>query len=292
MIPVLNVTDDITHCGHIGHIVHDFRVMCRLAKQFDFKGVNVDLRNMHETNISEKKALLQDHDLHAIACGFTPDIFNLDKDAYHHSVECFRREIDDAAALGCQLSLCYIPPFSNDSFDITFTRACERLSEIKPLLIDYQMKIGFEFIGPQETRLNTPYDFIHTIDGTRALICAAGLYGIGGYKLDIHHWQYSGATLLDLHHMDLAYILYVEVNDSLPGYTLETVPEFERELPLTTGGTHIKDFMCALAKKNYTGPIAVEPWSKALSQLPIEEAIKQVRQSLTIIHQYCSSIGD
>ncbi|MBR8835613.1 MAG: hypothetical protein DSM106950_16775 [Stigonema ocellatum SAG 48.90 = DSM 106950] len=99
-------------------------------------------------------------------------------------------------------------------------------------------------------------------------------------KFDVHHWQNSGASVLDIHHLDLEYILYIELNDGLSGYDMFSIPEFERELPLTTGVTKILAFLQALYKKGYTGPVAVEPWNEKIRNMPLDAAVKTVKQSL------------
>lgn len=281
MLPVLNVTDDITHCGHIGHVVRDFEKMCRLASKYGFKGVNIDL---HATDLplpKDRKMILHEFGLQAVAFGFTPQIFNLDNEAYLESVELFRWQLEAAKTIGVRLALCYLPPFSTElNFNDLFILVVNRLRDMKPLLEKYALRIGFEFIGPVETRKESRHDFIHTIDGTRALIAAAGLYGIGGFKLDVHHWQYSGASLLDLKHLDLESIFYVELNDSLPGYDLFTMPEFSRELPFATGRTDVSGFLKGLWNKGYCGPIAIEPWNERIATLPLEQAVIEIRESL------------
>lgn len=156
----------------------------------------------------------------------------------------------------------------------------KRIAHVKPLLVEHNLKIGFEFSGPTEFRQHAAYDFIHTIDGIRALISASGIYGYGGFKLDSHHWYTSGASLLDIHHLDAAYLLYVELNDGLAGYDIHTIPEIRRELPLTTHTTDNIGLLCELMKKGYTGPVALEPWNETLNQMPLENAVQTVKHSL------------
>lgn len=281
MIPTLNVTDDITHCGHMGHIVRDFEKMCSLAHKYEFQGVNVDLQTVDMPTPAERKRILQKFGLQPIAFGFTPLVFDANTPAYRESLEKFELELVAARKIGVNLALCYLPPFSNDlNFNDRFAMAADRLKAIKPLLEKFQIRIGFEFIGPVETRQDSKYDFIHTIDGTRALIAASGLYGIGGFKLDVHHWQYSGASLLDLKHLDLATIFYVEVNDGLAGHDLFTMPEFRRELPFTTNRTDVSGFLNLLWTKGYRGPLATEPWNERISNLPLEQAVSEIRDSM------------
>lgn len=283
MYPILNLTapiDNLNHCGHIGHIVNDFEKICYLAHQYQFEGINIDLTMPNLLNIYECQQLLSQFNLKPVSFGIPVNLFGTQKE-FEKKLPEFELQAKQAYEIGCQLTLCYLPPFAeNLNFNDLFIQTSDRLREIKPILERNDIKIGFEFIGPTETRRRTKYDFIHTIDCTRALIASAGLYGYGGFKLDIHHWQNSGAGVLDIHHLDLEYILYVELNDGLPGYDMFNIPEFERELPLTTGVTKIKDFLIALNKKGYQGPVAVEPWNEKIKNMPLEAAVKTVKQSL------------
>ena len=281
MFPVLNVTNDITHCGHMGHVIQDFEKMCQLANKYGYKGVNIDMQATDLPPPEERKMILHEFGLQPVAFGFTPQIFNPDNEVYLESVETFRWQLEAANTIGVHLALCYLPPFSTElNFNDLFILVANRLRGMKPLLDKYAVRIGFEFIGPVETRQESRYDFIHTIDGTRALIAAAGLYGMGGFKLDVHHWQYSGASLLDLKHLDLETIFYVELNDSLRGYDLFSMPEFSRELPFATGKTDVGGFLKGLWTKGYRGPIAIEPWNEKIATLPLEHAVMEIRKSL------------
>lgn len=280
MYPILNLTDPWGHCGNIGHVVNDFQKICHLAHKYEFAGINIDLSSPDTSNTSECRELLNQLNLKPVSFSCLVKLFDSQKE-FEESLAEFEVHAQKANEIGCKLTLCYLLPFANDlNFNDRFIQTSDRLREIKPILEKNDIKIGFEFIGPTETRRNTKYDFIHTIDGTRALIASAGLYGYGGYKLDVHHWQNSGAGLLDIHHMDLEYIFYIELNDGLPGYDIFNIPEFERELPLATGVTKVEDFLKALYKKGYRGPIAVEPWNQKIKDMPLDEAVQAVRDSL------------
>lgn len=280
MYSVLNITDDITHCGNIGHVVSDFKQICHLAHQYEFEGVNIDLSLSNGLSASDCKQLLGQLNLKPVAFGFPVKLFDSQKE-FEESLPEFESQAKLASEIGCHLTLCYIPPFSDDlNFNDRFIQTSNRLRDLKYILEKYDIKIGFEFIGPTETRRNSKYDFIHTIDGTRALIASAGLYGYGGFKFDVHHWQNSGASVLDIHHLDVEYILYLELNDGLAGYDIFTIPEFERELPLTTGVTKVEEFLKALYNKGYRGPVAIEPWNQEIKSMPLEEALKTVRDYL------------
>jgi sugar phosphate isomerase/epimerase len=279
MYTVLNVSNDLTHCGNIGHTSNDMLQIIEWAKEFHFSAVNFDFRTPSVSSLELKDAL---HEMRIKPCAFGLycELFGTDQ-AFEHGIAEFKVQALYAKTVGCKLAMCYIPPFSEEHpFDVLFRQTINRLGRLKPILLEHNIKIAFEFIGPTETRRSTPYDFIHTIDGVRALIAAAGLYGSAGLKLDVHHWYFSGAGLLDIQHLDLDYILYIELNDGLPGYDQFTMPEFERELPLTTGVTPVMPFLQALKEKGYSGPVSVEPWNAKIKTLPVTTAIPLIKSSL------------
>jgi hypothetical protein len=283
MYATLNLTSPIrgiNHCGHIGHRVDDILTVCELANRHGFTGVNLDFAAFGSLSLEDVGALLSKHELRPAAFGLSADLFGSDAN-FSASLEGFEQEARKARQLHCGVALCYLPPFSEKlCYADLFRQTSQRLRQLKPILTDHQIKIGFEFIGPTTTRQQSRHDFIHTIDGTRALIACSELEGLAGFKLDIHHWQNSGAGTLDLHHLDPDTILYVELNDGLPGHTIFTMPEFERELPLHTGVSRIPEFMLALQNLGYGGPVVVEPWNAAIAALPLDMAIQQVKTSL------------
>lgn len=282
MYTVLNVTNDLTHCGHIGHVVDDFSHMCELASTYGFDAVNIDFLADSQMALAERKSILQHHGLRLGAFGLSIPLYSEHSDAeFRSGLQQFAQHAEWASVLGCKAVNAYLPPYSYVSgFDRHFKLFARRLSLLKPILQSCGLRLALEFIGPTETRKHATYDFVHTIDGVRCLIAAADLYGQAGFKLDIHHWQYSGAGLLDLRHIDPEYFVYVELNDALAGHDMFSMPEFQRALPLETGVTDIAGFMRVLHEKKYDGPVAVEPWSDFIKSLPLHEAIKAVKVAL------------
>jgi sugar phosphate isomerase/epimerase len=281
MYTVLNVTDDLTHCGHIGHQVNDFRTMCELAQRHGFDAVNVDFNHDVAMTPAERRAILEASELRAAAFGLPVAIYSQHGDAeFRRGLARFEKQAEQAGQIGCRV-IAYLLPFSNEMrFDDYFRCFSKRMAALGPILDTHGLELALEFIGPVGTRVSTRYDFVHTIDGVRCLIAASDLYGRAGFKLDVHHWQNSGAGLLDLHHLDLEYILYVELNDGLEGHDMFMMPEFRRELPLRTGMTNVAGFMRALKRKGYQGPVAVEPWNQRIKDMPLEDAVRTVKSAL------------
>jgi len=285
MYAVLNLTKDHDAkqngfmSSNIGHQEDDFSVICELASNFGFSGVNIDLLN-NNYSILEIRNLLEKYKLIPVSFHCTVE-FSGSEDSFNRSLKQFIEQAKIASQIGCNLALKYIPPFSSNlNFNEHFKLYSRRVGSLKAILVDYNVKIAFEFIGPRETRLKSKYDFIHTIDGLRSLIASSDTYKYVGFKLDVHHWQHSGASVLDINHLDQEYILYIELNDGLKGFNSFSIPEFRRTLPLETGVNDIKGFLSSIYKKGYRGPVAIEPWNSFIASLPIEEAIKLTKLSL------------
>ena len=125
------------------------------------------------------------------------------------------------------------------------------------------------------------FDFIHTIDGIRALIAAADAQHCVGIKLDAFHWYTSGAGLLDIEKLRAEEVVYVEVNDGLKGdYNRFTSPEFERELPGATGVIDLTGMLQQLDALGFDGPIVVEPWNAHLRAMGPADAIEKAKIAL------------
>jgi sugar phosphate isomerase/epimerase len=142
------------------------------------------------------------------------------------------------------------------------------------------VKLAIEFVGASTRRMNVPHDFIHTIDGVRSLVAAADLDNHAGLVIDSYHWTASGGSILDIMHLDTDFILYVELNDGSARYDIYTLPENSRELPLTTGIVNAEGLLEELTRKHYNGPICIEPWNEKISQMPPEDAVKLIKNSI------------
>ena len=42
----------------------------------------------------------------------------------------------------------------------------------------------------------------------------------------------------------------------------------------------MEEFLKALHQKGYQGPVCVEPWNQGIQNMPLEDAIKTVKESL------------
>ncbi|WP_319407400.1 sugar phosphate isomerase/epimerase family protein [uncultured Desulfosarcina sp.] len=283
----LNVTDapahtDSPHCGSIGHVL-PFQESCRLAQKFGFDAINADRRFLREHGPSQAIKLMTQHHLKpgafAFSAAFNACYSNSD---FEQSLALFEQDLSLCRDAGFTCCVGYVQPSSNtlDYYD-HFALLRRRLKRIKPLLEAYAVRLGLEFIGPTTMRRERRFDFIHTLDGIRALIAAANSQHCVGIKLDALHWYTSGAGLLDLERLSSEEVVYVEVNDGLDGdYDRFTLPEFQRELPGATGMIDLTGMLKTLDALGFDGPIVVEPWNEPLRKMSPPDAIEKVKIAL------------
>jgi sugar phosphate isomerase/epimerase len=283
----LNVTDapahtDRPHCGSIGHVV-PFPDSCRLARQFGFDAVNADRRFLKAHGPDRAVGLMKQYRLKPAGFAFSAAFNACFTDVeFEQSLAPFERDLSLCREAGFTRCVGYVQPSSDTlNYYDHFALLCRRMKRIKPLLESYGVRLGLEFIGPTTMRRQRRFDFIHTLDGIRALIAAAGSQRCVGIKLDAFHWYTSGAGLLDIEKLSAEEIVYVEVNDALKGnYDRFTSPEFQRELPGATGIIDLTGMLNQLDAIGFQGPIVVEPWNAQLREMPPPDAIEQTKRSL------------
>ena len=283
----LNVTDapahtDSPHCGSIGHVL-PFQESCRLAQKFGFDAINADRQFLREHGPDQAIHLMKQHHLKPGAFAFSAAFNECYTDAdFEQSLTGFEQDLSLCRDAGFQRCVGYVQPSSDTlAYYEHFALLCRRMKRIKPLLETYAVRLGLEFIGPTTMRRQRRFDFIHTIDGIRALIAAANAQNCVGIKLDAFHWYTSGAGLLDIEKLSPEEVVYVEVNDGLNGdYDRFTSPEFQRELPGATGIIDLSGMLKKLDALGFEGPIVVEPWNSQLREMRPSDAIEQTKTAL------------
>jgi sugar phosphate isomerase/epimerase len=129
---------------------------------------------------------------------------------------------------------------------------------------NYGATIGFEFMASA---------MIDNLKDSLTLVETAGAKN-GGIILDIVHVMNLGITYEEISTIPLQYLVNVELNDgTLPGSPRHD-PSRERRF-CGEGEFDIKGFIKCVYKMGYTGPWAVEVFSKELVGLSLEELNKQ-----------------
>jgi sugar phosphate isomerase/epimerase len=263
--------------GALGHPI-SFDQTCALARQYHFEGVDLDLdflgKIAREKSAQAAKDWLSGTGMRIGSYGLSVAWRDWDTDiAYAESLPRFIEETKLAAALGCTRCVTWVMPRSDTlSFQRNFALMVQRIRPVAEILKSYGMWLGLEFVGPRTLRQGHKYDFIHTMDGMRALGAAVGTGNIG-LLLDCFHWYTAHGTLSDIEALPAEEVVYVHVNDAKAGRIADEQIDNERDLVGATGVIDISGFYSALRKIGYDGPVTVEPFSEAVRKMTPEQAI-------------------
>lgn len=211
---------------------------------------------------------------------FGPPDFRGAESDWKAGVEATPRLARAAKAVGCTRAATWIMPCSNDrEFDENLKFHIERIKPIADILGEHGISFGLEFVGPKTLRDSQKYPFIYTLEGM--LEMGEKIGPNVGLLLDSFHWYTSGGTVAQLDAVPVERIVYVHLNDAIPGRGPDEQIDGERELPRATGVIDLKGFIGALKRKRYHGPCAVEPFKKSLRDLPDDQArLAAVKQAL------------
>ncbi|HEY3289806.1 MAG TPA: sugar phosphate isomerase/epimerase family protein [Anaerolineae bacterium] len=270
--------------GALGHNV-PFDQTCSFAQKYQFAGVDLDLGYLSEIvrtkSLKAAKDWLEATGLKVGAYGLSVAWRDWDSDStYNASLRKFVEETSLAAEFGCVRCTTWVMPRSDTlNFNRHFDLVVHRLKPVAEILKAYGIWLGLEFVGPRTLRAGHPFDFVHTMDGIRALGAAIGTGNVG-MLLDCFHWYTAHGTVTEIEALPAEEVVYVHVNDGKSGRTADDQIDNEREMVGATGLIDIAGFYGALRKIGYQGPVTVEPFSATVRAMTPEQAIAATSAAL------------
>lgn len=261
-------------CGSIG-VRADQREAIRLAHKYGFESVAPSpqfLANLAGGELAELLGDMKAKKLVWAAAGL-PVNFRGDEATFKEGI---RRLPELARALeragvtrvGTWLS----PRHESLTYLANFRQHARRLREIAEILADHGQRFGLEYVGPKTSWTAGGHPFVHTMAETKELIGEIGQDNVG-LVLDSWHWYTAGEAEADLLSLTNQDVVACDLNDAPAGIPVDQQMDGSRELPCATGVIDLKAFLGALVKIGYDGPIRAEPFNKALSAMPAEEAV-------------------
>lgn len=160
-----------------------------------------------------------------------------------------------------------------------FRQHTERLRKITTVLGAHGIRLGLEYLGPKTLWSSKRYPFIHTMAECKELISAVGPQHCG-LLLDSWHWYTAGETAADIESLKNEDVICGDLNDAPAGIPVNEQIDSKRELPLATGVIPVADFLNALQKIGFDGPVRCEPFNAALRAMPEEQALEAVSKSM------------
>lgn len=208
--------------GSIGHQAKDFAHSCELASMHGFSACNLHADALTTMAPADVSRLLAQHGLKPGAFCFPLKLTDeVSEEEFAASLAAFEKEAPLAAEAGYSLCAHHILPYSSpprgapQPFHAHFRMTADRLSRAVPVLERHGMRAGIEPISAFGLRRTRKHDFVHTIEGVRCLIAAAGAEQCAGIKLDVFHWWASRSGLDALVKLDAQEVVYVELNDAV-----------------------------------------------------------------------------
>jgi sugar phosphate isomerase/epimerase len=242
-----------------------------LAKSVGFEGMDPALGGLPE----DIKRLFDEHGMQMGCMGY-PVEFRAEEEKYEQGMTGLEAMAKNAAAVGCTRCATWLRPASDTlTYEENFKLHADRLRPGAEVLREYGIRFGLEFVAPKTSRTGAKYEFIHTLDQVLDLCEAIGT-GNMGVLLDAWHWYTAHGTLEDLKKLDNELVVQVHINDAPAGIEIDEQLDNIRALPGETGVIDTAGFLAHLRGIGYDGPVTPEPFCKALSEMPREEAAKTI----------------
>ncbi len=256
----------------------------RMATRHGYEGIDVNFAAASEVIAARGGATalrdtLEAAGLWAGAAGLLPGTMSATDQEWNAGVKSLPALARMACDSGFTRSTIVVLPFDEKlDFKKNFRFHIDHLGQVAPVLADYGIRLGLEYVSPETRRAAHRFEFVHDLAGMLELIEAGGQTNVG-LLLDSFHWYCAGETPADIAELQNRQIVAVHVNDAPLGRTLREQSAFERELPGATGQIDLSGFLRALADLGYDGPVTCEPMNKELNAKPPEEAIAAVSQA-------------
>lgn len=260
-----------------------FEVALGLAVTNGFTGLDLRLDELsalaEQTSTQEVKGRFAAAGVRPGGWGL-PVEFRADEESYRAGLSELPRYAALAQGLGSPWCSTWILPYSDDlDRESNMRRHAERLRPVAEILGEHGCRLGLEFVGPQTLRAGHTHEFISTIDGALELGARIGTGNVG-LLLDAFHWYTAHGTAADLAQLKADQIVYVHVNDAIPGRGPDEQLDRERMLPGASGVIDLTVFLQALSRMGYDGPVVVEPFSDAVNAMEPADAVRVTAESL------------
>ena len=153
-----------------------------------------------------------------------------------------------------------IVPFHDElSYAENFLQHIERIGAAARVLGDSGIHFGLEYCATPTLRRGRRHEFIHSLPQLRELISAIRAPNLG-LVLDSWHWWMSGSSATELDSLQNAEVVGVDLNDAPVGVPQAALLDRQRELPGATGVIDLGQFLGALHRLGYDGPVRAEPF--------------------------------
>ena len=253
-----------------------------LAQKCGFGGVEFSVNEVAQTGADAAREMFE-------AAGVLPATFGLpvewrkDNVAFEAGMAQLPALARTAQAIGSSRCCTWLPPAINEDPTHFRNQTRERFREVATVLGDYGIRFGLEWVGPYTLRRGPKAmgkeEFIWNLPGMLELIADIDPpHDNVGLLADSFHWFTTGATAADIAALRAEQVVHVHINDA-PDRPRDEQIDNERLLP-GEGVIDLAAFLGALKKIGYTGPVAVETFSKELAALGHDAAARRAAEAV------------
>lgn len=264
-------------CSAIG-VQGSIRQQMEWASQYGYESIEPsrgDLTRMSSAEIAEFKAEMEERGLQWAATYVPVDIREQSDEVFAAQLAALPAATKAWQAAGVTRVKTGLIPLSNElNYLQNFRLHTDRIRRVSEVLGGYGLRFGLEYIGTKTLWTASRHAFIHTMAEARALIEVIRQDNVG-LVLDSWHWYCAGESKQDLLALSNADVISCDLNDAPAGIEVDEQIDNVRMLPATTGVINVKDFLNALVRIGYDGPIMAEPFDAALNAMDDEEALQK-----------------
>ncbi|MEM7571665.1 MAG: sugar phosphate isomerase/epimerase family protein [Bacteroidota bacterium] len=239
-----------------------------------------------EELIAMSGSQLQDLKLRADGIGLSwgsaglPIQFREDEARFQADLEALPQHARAMQTIGIERVGTWIMPCNEErDFSVNFALHASRLRQVAAVLVDYNIRLGLEYVAPRTLRNAKRYAFIDNGKQLKELIKAIGQPNVG-VVLDSFHWYCAEESVNDLHIWDNSSIVAVDLNDADRNLGPREQIDGNRELPGATGQIDIAAFVGFLDQISYDGPVRAEPFNSTLNAMRDELAMQATIEAI------------
>src|SRR5690554_6647519 len=234
--------------------------------------IPAQLAEMHSGQRNEFLTKMKTNNLSWDAAGLTVD-FRKTEDLFQQGIADLPRIADSLQKSGVRRMSTWIMPTHQElTYIENFKQHASRLREITEVLIDYDIKLGLEYVGPKTLTSLHKYPFLSSMKEAFELIHEINVPNLG-IQLDSFHWFCAEETITNLESLTNDQIVTCDLNDATAGRSVAEQIDGERELPGDSGVIDLKGFINALVKIGYDGPVRAEHFNAKLNGMEDADAI-------------------
>ncbi len=259
--------------GRIG-FEGSFQQSVELAAKYGFEGVDPDAEYFARLSDDDFEKMLDDLRAKNLKLGAAdlPVEFRKDEATLNEGLKKLPAAAKVLQRAGVWRVNTWVMPMSDDlTYPQNFRQHACRLRACAQVLGDFGQHLGLEYVGPRTLWRSGRHSFLHTLSEMKELLVAIGTNNLG-VQLDSYHWYNAEETEDDLLTLRSHDVITVDLNDAPAEVPRDKLLDGSRELPAATGVIPVKQFLSALLKIGYDGPIQAEPFNAALRALPIDQA--------------------